>query len=129
MKKISVDVYYDKNRFGYDCTNGGVTSRNTSMTLFWDCSKETAKSYCEENGISLDSALWLNQRILWDEYHPCAEPLVFPKGKVGPMFGGNFVYTSDSRFPSLYGKMNCAHFPIPVHDRFETQEMYERMSI
>ena len=40
--------------------------------------------------------------------------------KVGPMFGGNFVYTSDSRFPSDY--------PIPIHDRFETQEQYDQLS-
>ena len=36
------------------------------------------------------------------------------------MFGGNFVYTSDSRFPSDY--------PIPIHDRFETQEQYDQLS-
>ena len=30
------------------------------------------------------------------------------------MFGGNFVYTSDSRFSRKYGKQ-----PIAVHDRFE----------
>jgi hypothetical protein len=33
---------------------------------------------------------------------------------VGPMFGGNFVYTSDSRFPNKY--------PIPVHDRWESRD-------
>jgi len=34
-------------------------------------------------------------------------------GNVGWMFGGNFVFTSDSRFPIDY--------PLPVHDRQETQ--------
>jgi hypothetical protein len=31
----------------------------------------------------------------------------------GPMFGGNFVFTSDSRMPN-------DHHPIPVHDRWES---------
>ena len=49
-----------------------------------------------------------------------AEPVDKPEGKVGPMFGGNFIYTSDSRFPNDY--------PIPVHDRFETPEQAEILS-
>lgn len=40
-----------------------------------------------------------------------AVPRVQPERKNGPMFGGCFVYSSDSRFPG--GK------PIPLHDRFE----------
>lgn len=39
-----------------------------------------------------------------------AEPLE-THGKQHHMFGGNFIHTSDSRFPSDY--------PIPVHDRIE----------
>jgi len=30
------------------------------------------------------------------------------------MFGGNFIYTSDSRFPNKY--------PIAIHDRYEIQK-------
>lgn len=37
---------------------------------------------------------------------------------IGPMFGGAFVYTSDSRLPG--------HAPIPVHDRWESDELYSR---
>jgi len=38
-----------------------------------------------------------------------------PEGVEGwSMMGGNFVYTSDSRFSRLYG-----HAPVAVHDRFE----------
>lgn len=40
-------------------------------------------------------------------------------GHVGPMMGGNFVYTSDSRF-----RNGVCEYPIPVHDRFETREDY-----
>jgi hypothetical protein len=38
----------------------------------------------------------------------------------GPMFGGNFIYASDSRFPCQY--------PIPVHDRFELAETAQLLS-
>ena len=36
---------------------------------------------------------------------------VHDNGFSGCSFGGNFIYTSDSRFPS--------RFPIPIHDRRE----------
>lgn len=45
---------------------------------------------------------------------------VQPGNAVGPMFGGNFVYSSDSRFPFDY--------PLGIHDRFESQEAYETLS-
>ena len=38
----------------------------------------------------------------------------------GPMFGGAFIWSSDSRFPSRQ--------PIPVHDRYETPERYDMLS-
>lgn len=50
----------------------------------------------------------------------CAEPIERPTG-VGWMFGGNFIYSSDSRFPNDY--------PIPVHDRQETKDQYRENSI
>lgn len=37
---------------------------------------------------------------------------------VGPMFGGTFLWTSDSRFRRLFPH------PIPFHDRYETAEQY-----
>ena len=46
-------------------------------------------------------------------YH--AESLIKLKenvGKNGPMFGGQFIYCSDSRFPLPY--------PIALHDRYES---------
>lgn len=39
---------------------------------------------------------------------------------VGPMFSGNFAYTSDSRFP--------ANYPLPIHDRYETVRDYDMLS-
>ena len=53
------------------------------------------------------------------ELEPCAvrgrAPHFVPEGETRwCMFGGNFVYTSDSRFSEQYGDS-----PIKVHDRIE----------
>lgn len=131
MKRLSVDVYrHNYNTFGgryYDPTNGGVTSQRDTFTLFWDCTKEEAIKYCEENSRDLNSCLYLVNRELWGEDHSYAEPLFKPKNCCGPMFGGNFVWTCDSRLYKMDGKL-CA-CPIPVHDRFETEELNRILSI
>lgn len=41
------------------------------------------------------------------------------RGKtVGPMFGGSFVWSTDSRFRKI------SEYPVPIHDRYETPEQY-----
>jgi hypothetical protein len=56
--------------------------------------------------------------------------IVVPKGRpshrktIGPMFGGHYVGTSDSRWMDLIGDPGV----VPVHDRWETPETYERLS-
>jgi hypothetical protein len=52
--------------------------------------------------------------------HFCLQMAFPPANGVGPMFSGNFAYTSDSRFP--------ANYPLPIHDRYETAEEYDRLS-
>lgn len=99
-----------------DTTNDGVTGvrkGHKSVLLVGDGVAEVF----EEN--ESRPTLRLVRRNLGGEYLH-AEPVVQPRGMVGPMFGGNFVHSSDSRFPSRY--------PIPVHDRFETPEDYELLS-
>lgn len=87
-----------------DCTNGGVTSRASRVLLVGPGVPEVA----EPGNLPV---LLLDMREGWD--HPCLTPLARPSdaGNRWTMFGGNFIYTSDSRFPS--GR------PIPVHDRIE----------
>lgn len=125
MKQIRVSVYRDAD--GHDCTNGGVTSRHISMTLFYQCKREEALDYCQQNGIDTDGCLWLEKRVLFGEQHDYARPLLHESGKCGPMFGGNFVYTSDSRLADALGTTCSA--PVPVHDRYEAQEENYSLSI
>jgi hypothetical protein len=53
-----------------------------------------------------------------------------PDGLVGPMMGGNYATTSDSRFASAIEKLVGHRFygAVAVHDRFETPEQYDRLS-
>ena len=123
--KLNVSVYRAADMS--DCTNGGVTSRHNSMTLFWGCKREEALAYCQEFGIDPDRCLWLVERTLWGEQHNYAAPLVHESGKCGPMFGGNFIYTSDSRLADAMGTTTSE--PIKVHDRYETQAENDALSI
>ncbi len=99
-----------------DCTAHGLSSKVTSVILFWDCSREEAINYCYEKNINPELQMYLNKRDLWGEDHSYAEPLVKPVGK-NQVFGGNFIYTSDSG-SYHFGNEKCVR-PIPVHDRFE----------
>lgn len=102
-----------------DCTNGGVTGSKQGARGAIAIHPDLPKLF----GPSLDTpGLKIIQNPAGTGYGLVAVPLVFIDGEVGPMFGGNFIWTSDSRFRKLSRK------PIPVHDRFETVEQYERMS-
>lgn len=48
----------------------------------------------------------------------------------GPMFGGNYAATSDSRFFRAIERVTGGHFygAVPIHDRVESWDLYEAMS-
>lgn len=70
------------------------------------------------NGVPV---LKIVRRMFGTEEYVHAEPVSQPTGMIGPMAGGNFVYTCDSR----YREQICS-YPISVHDRFETAEQRRR---
>lgn len=49
---------------------------------------------------------------------------------VGPMMGGSYAGTSDSRFSKMCAELTGHpwHGAVAVHDRYESQELYDRMS-
>jgi len=47
-----------------------------------------------------------------------------PKGSLGPMWGGSFVFSSDSRFSEMTG----TYLPLKLMDRYETQHLYDSLS-
>ncbi len=109
MKGLIVDVYRAN---GYDCTADGA-SKDTDKFILVDKSIN-APFEVKEGEIYLK----LVRRFLSHGEYLHVEPIFRENKKrgVGPMFGGNFVYSSDSRFPSKY--------PLAIHDRYESQECY-----
>ena len=69
--------------------------------------------YGESTDLTLipDDELVLVERQLWGEPAWYAKPAGLLKSNTHSMMGGNFIHTSDSRFPG--------RAPIPVHDRVE----------
>ena len=99
MKQVT--TFTLRNSLG-DSTNSGLTSRENVITLHY------GEIEADQVG---DDDLVLIERVLWGEQSNYAMPgSIFKSGK-RPMFGGNFVYTSDDRFPS--------DSPIKVFDRLE----------
>ncbi|MFA5379522.1 MAG: hypothetical protein WC455_27440 [Dehalococcoidia bacterium] len=107
LKGMYVDVYRSP---GGDSTLGGATSTKNKVLLV------SGENTDIEEGIHVDEiframpgdvVLELRRMKSTNTMH--AVPVVHTERWY--MFGGNFVYTSDSRFPSKY--------PIPVHDRYE----------
>jgi hypothetical protein len=98
-------------RSDYDCTNGGVTARENSFTLLGENEPVPA---------GRGPFLRVVKRTFGREVYVHAEPVEARHGMIGPMSGGNFVHTSDSRYRDLVGH----DYPISVHDRFDTVADY-----
>jgi len=120
MRGLSVSIY----RNGSDCTNGGATSpakAEGKIVLLFDRALRRGNWEFDESADD-DRFICLEVRRRGDYVY--AVPMYgTPKGVAGPMFGGNYVCTSDSRFSEAFGSR-----PIPVHDRFDTWEDHERLS-
>ena len=89
----------------YDCTGGGVTSRVSHVIVVWPDMPDDCKVFEPTDNVPLVKL------VPHRSYGYTVQPMETPINKSGPMFGGNFVYSSDSRFPSDH--------PIHVFDRFE----------
>jgi len=101
MNYLTVEVYRTA---GIDCTNNGVTSDESNMMVV----------PCVSGPITAEQAE-LNEYVILVPGTAGNRMHLKPEG-VGrhTMFGGNFVYSSDSRFKENYGNK-----PIHVHDRIE----------
>jgi hypothetical protein len=115
-KSISVHVL----RPHYDSTNGGVTKTQDSFLLF--ASRADYDAYVANIAIpspkELPALIVVRRNICGSDYVHC-EPPTWPDNTCGPMSGGNYVITSDSRYREVTG----VPYPISVHDRFETPEL------
>lgn len=108
QKGIICSILQDK-RLG-NASNGGLSSKENEVVL---------------TGDGVPEILWWSDRptviLKRKGDYVFAVPLCdVPSGHAGWMFGGCFIWSNDSRFPSRY--------PIPLHDRSESFGDYERLS-
>ena len=102
MRALRIEVYRDNSK--YDCTNGGISSRYDSLLI-----------ECEDGYIDIDennppeNLVVMKERVIGGRTYYRLEP--YNTNGKWHMMGGNFAYTSDSRFPFDY--------PLPIHDRVE----------
>ncbi len=112
IKGLGVYVYRSGDT---DSSMGGISSKYDRLILVGEGIPEIFEVKEGEPYLELE-----RRNIGGREYLSANPKRQEQRGKIGGMFGGNFVHTSDSRFPSDY--------PIPVHDRFETQQEYDGLS-
>ena len=116
VKALRVEIYEGKS-IG-NCSNDGISARYKDILLIH-----------EEGYIDVDldnppeNACKVVTRFLFGRYYKHIEPLKpVEKGNVGYMAGGSFAYCCDSRFGDI------SDYPLPIHDRQETQEQYDALS-
>lgn len=119
MKGIRVDIY--KSAHG-DSSHGGLSSRKACVTLLIP-----EGGYVDTIDPDADYVVII-RRPIGDYAVPCnnlGEPLSLQRtSEIGPMFGGTFIYSSDSRF-----REHCGSQPIALRDRFESEELNRMLSI
>lgn len=126
-RRLNIYKHIPYVREGYDPSNGGISGRLDEIEVFAaEVSDEEIAEWCFNNDKRIEDVCRLNKRMLWGEKHYFIEPVVKPKHTVGPMFGGSFADTSDGVWAEILGERTGR--PIPIHDRFETQEQYDALS-
>lgn len=111
MKGLLVSVYRKCGNpmFSGDCTNGGISSKFGTLVLVGDDVPEVLTPRDDMPAIRL-----IKRKVMGMEFWIAAPLDAKFEGQGGGfpyMFGGNFLYTSDSRFPS--------DAPIKIFDRKE----------
>lgn len=111
MKKGILVYVYRAGRMGpedCDCSLGGFSSITQRAILLIESGGNLSEADAEKLGCPV---LELKKRGAVTGMHLHVETTAPCPSNRHRMFGGNFVYTSDSRFPNRY--------PIPIHDREE----------
>lgn len=107
IKCLSVEVY--KFPLG-DCTNNGVSGKYGKLLIPCDDGNES---------VDLDNPpenfCVIEKRVLWGDKHYYIVPYALKQSGKWTMMGGNFAYTSDSRFKECTESWQ----PLPIHDRVE----------
>lgn len=101
---LTARVYRD-NGFG-DCTNGGISAQAQELYIL-----AATKGPFEPEDIR--QCVYIEWREVCGEQYIDCKPAYFRKRWY--MAGGNFLYSSDSRFKEI----TKSKYPISIHDRYE----------
>lgn len=115
MKAINLKIFEDKT-IG-NCSNNGISTRFNEVLVEHPGGFITV----DENNLPDNFCKIVTRDIFGKEYKHIEPVKAIPKGSVGYMFGGTLCYSSDSRFHDYFD------YPLCLHDRVETQEMYSRL--
>ena len=100
-----------------DCSNNGLSARYDRLQMISESEMLDFVGNTENVVVRID-------RLLFGKIMPVLVPFElyrdYKTHRLPVMFGGNFAYTSDSRFNWDY--------PLPIHDRVESWEEYESYS-
>lgn len=114
MRAISISVYRSPIYSG--CSNGGISERYDSLLLIHP-----------EGWIEIDECdppenlVRVVERRIGSRIYRHLEPVASPVG-IGWMSGGSYAGSSDARFCEI------SDYPLSIHDRRESPEMYEMLS-
>ena len=102
VEGITANVYKDGKG---DCTNGGISSGRNSLIVICDNGPTEASD--------IRDCVYIDKQGIGRNEYIKAKPLYCPDRWY--MAGGNFLYTSDSRFREITG----ISYPVSIHDRYE----------
>ena len=108
-------AYVYRNAYFGDTSNGGVTAKHGQVVV--------AEPDEDVSGSGDLPVLRIERRVNFGDV--ILVPDVRPPNTThaGPMFGGSFVWSSDSRF-----RDRVSASPVAVHDRFETWSLNDALS-
>ena len=116
MKALPISVY--RRNTTADCTNGGISSKYDELLLLCENGfVEVDENNLPENAVKVVKRHLFGTTVV--HIQPCKEAT-----GVGYMFGGNYAGTSNSRFEEMTGFYGA----VAIHDRDESQEMYDRLT-
>ena len=122
-----------------DCTNGGISGKHARVTVVGRLVGDTVVPLPDgccifEADDDAPAVVLVESRCPGYDPTPHLVPLEFVHGTpvdcVGPMSGGNYAWTTDSRWGQL-GKLyeGLRHLDaVAIHDRIETYAQYRALS-
>jgi hypothetical protein len=119
---LHVSVYRNAELRG-DFTNGGISSSADHLTVV-NVSGPFEPSDDAPAVALIDGALGTKILVPVLQDSKGKWQRVRAQGHVGPMAGGNYAASSDSRFGEAVGFYGA----VSIHDRFETMEQYALLS-